>query len=209
MAKFAYTPASACGSIWMLKCRSCGSGSTPSPRSLDEAESSWAVPPSPGTPGCGRLPVVIRVICVGRARGPLAEASAEYEERLARACKFDLHELKEEGTPSLSPREAMLRERARIEPLIAGYWVVALDRSGVQRSSKQIADLVREREERPPQRTAFVLGGPHGIDETLLAEADLTWSLGKGTLPHQLARVVVLEQLYRAFTILRGEPYHR
>jgi 23S rRNA (pseudouridine1915-N3)-methyltransferase len=152
---------------------------------------------------------VIRVVCVGRARGPLAEASAEYEERLARACKFDLQELREEGTPSLAPREAMLRERARIEPLIAGYWVVALDRSGVQRSSKQIADLVRDREERPPQRTAFVLGGPHGIDETLLAEADLTWSLGKGTLPHQLARVVVLEQLYRAFTILRGEPYHR
>ena len=103
----------------------------------------------------------------------------------------------------------MLRERARIEPLIAGYWVVALDRSGEQRSSKQLAELVREREERPPQRTAFVLGGPHGIDETLLAEADLTWSLGKGTLPHQLARVVVLEQLYRSFTILRGEPYHR
>jgi 23S rRNA (pseudouridine1915-N3)-methyltransferase len=140
---------------------------------------------------------VIRVICVGRARGPLAEASAEYEERLARTCKFELHELREEGTPSLSPREAMLRERARIEPLIAGYWVVALDRSGLQRSSKQIAELVREREERPPQRTAFVLGGP------------LTWSLGKVTLPHQLARVVVVEQLYRAFTILRGEPYHR
>ena len=54
-----------------------------------------------------------------------------------------------------------------------------------------------------------MLGGPHGLDESLLAEADLTWSLGKGTLPHQLARVVVLEQLYRAFTILRGEPYHR
>ena len=152
---------------------------------------------------------VIRVVCVGRARGPLAEASAEYEERLKRACKFDLHEVREEGTPSLEPREAMLRERARIEPLLAGYWVVALDRSGSQRSSKQIAELVREREERPPQRTAFVLGGPHGIDETLLSEAELTWSLGKGTLPHQLARVVVLEQLYRAFTILRGEPYHR
>jgi 23S rRNA (pseudouridine1915-N3)-methyltransferase len=152
---------------------------------------------------------VIRVICVGRARGPLAEASAEYEERLARVCKFDLHELREEGTPSLAPREAMLREGARIEPLLAGHWVVALDRSGVQRSSKQIADLVREREERSPQRTAFVLGGPHGLDETLLSEADLTWSLGKGTLPHQLARVVVLEQLYRAFTIMRGEPYHR
>ena len=152
---------------------------------------------------------MIRVVCVGRARGPLAEASADYEERLARACRFDLHEVRDEGTPSLTPREAMLRERGRIEPLIAGHWVVALDRSGVQRSSSQIADLVREREERPPQRTAFVLGGPHGLDETLLAEAELTWCLGKGTLPHQLARVVVLEQLYRAFTILRGEPYHR
>jgi 23S rRNA (pseudouridine1915-N3)-methyltransferase len=152
---------------------------------------------------------VIRVVCVGRARGPLAEASAEYEERLRRACKFELHELKEEGTPALEPREAMLRERARIEPLLAGYWVIALDRSGVQKTSKQLAEIVREREERPPQRTAFVLGGPHGIDETLLSDAELTWSLGKGTLPHQLARVVVLEQLYRAFTILRGEPYHR
>jgi 23S rRNA (pseudouridine1915-N3)-methyltransferase len=152
---------------------------------------------------------VIRVICVGRARGPLADASAEYEERLARACRFELHEVREEGTPSLSPREAMQRERARIEPLVTGHWLVALERSGTQRSSKQMAELVREREERAPQRTAFVLGGPHGLDETLLAEADLTWSLGKVTLPHQLARVVVVEQLYRAFTILRGEPYHR
>jgi 23S rRNA (pseudouridine1915-N3)-methyltransferase len=157
----------------------------------------------------GQTAFVIRVICVGRARGPLAEASAEYEERLARVSKFELHELREEGATTLTPREAMLRERTRIEPLLAGYWVVALDRSGLQKSSKEIADLVRDREERPPQRTAFVLGGPHGIDETLLADAELAWSLGKGTLPHQLARVVVLEQLYRAFTILRGEPYHR
>ncbi len=103
----------------------------------------------------------------------------------------------------------MLRERARIEPLVAGYWVVALDRSGVQRSSKQIAELVREREERPRSARRSCSAARTGIDETLLAEAELTWSLGKGTLPHQLARVVVVEQLYRAFTILRGEPYHR
>ena len=57
---------------------------------------------------------VIRIVCVGRARGPLAEASAEYEERLNRACKFELHEVREEGTPSLEPREAMLRERTAI-----------------------------------------------------------------------------------------------
>ncbi len=108
-----------------------------------------------------------------------------------------------------TPDEVRDREGRRILPHLEGCSVVVLDRAGRAHSSGELAVLVRTLEERPPQRTAFVLGGPHGIDEALLAEADLTWSLGKGTLPHQLARVVVLEQLYRAFTILRGEPYHR
>ena len=75
------------------------------------------------------------MICVGRARGPLADASAEYQERLARVCKFELVELREEGTPSLEPREAMLREAARIEPQLAGFWVVANKACGSNRHS--------------------------------------------------------------------------
>jgi 23S rRNA (pseudouridine1915-N3)-methyltransferase len=86
--------------------------------------------------------------------------------------------------------------------------VVALDRTGRGLSSETLATFVREREEQPPQHTAFVIGGPRGLDPALVAVARTRLSLGPGTLPHQLARVVLLEQLFRAFKILRGEPYH-
>ena len=87
--------------------------------------------------------------------------------------------------------------------------MVCLDRQGTQLSSEQLAAYVREREELPPQRTAYVIGGACGLSPDLLRQADLRLSFGALTLPHQLARVVLGEQLYRATTIIRGEPYHR
>ena len=152
---------------------------------------------------------MIELICVGRPRGPLADAARAYEGRLERVCRFVVVELREESLQHLSAVEAMAREARRIEPRLAGAHVVALDRSGRELSSEQLAEFVREREEQPPQRTRFLIGGPSGLDPAIVAAADTRWSLGAGTLPHQLARVVVGEQLYRAFTILRGEPYHR
>jgi 23S rRNA (pseudouridine1915-N3)-methyltransferase len=151
---------------------------------------------------------VIDVVCVGRVRGPLAEASAEYERMLSRFCKLRVREVREEPLAGPSPAEALERERRRVEPLLAGAFVVVLDRTGRQRSSEELAELVRRREEEPPQHTAFVVGGPRGLAPELLAGARERLSLGAPTLPHQLARVVLLEQLFRAFKILRGEPYH-
>ena len=95
-------------------------------------------------------------------------------------------------------------------PLVAGAWLVALDMRGTAaRRSEELATFVREREETAPQRTAFVIGGPQGLAPELVGDARTVLSLGRATLPHQLARVVLGEALYRAFTILRGEPYHR
>ena len=146
---------------------------------------------------------MIRVVCVGRARGPLAEASAEYEERLARTCKFELHELREEGTPSLSPREAMLRERAQ-RRIPADAYVSLLAADGQALDSIGLARFIAER--RMSRRDlCFVVGGPFGVE---LERADHRLSLGRLTLPHQLARVVLLEQLYRAHKIIAREPYH-
>jgi 23S rRNA (pseudouridine1915-N3)-methyltransferase len=152
---------------------------------------------------------VIDVVCVGRARGPLAEASAEYERRLARLCRFALREVREEPLQRGTVDEVLQRERARVEPLPPRAWLVALDRGGEQLDSEQLARFVELREREPPQHTVFLIGGAAGLAPELLRAARTRLSLGAGTLPHQLARVVLLEQLYRSFTIARGDPYHR
>jgi 23S rRNA (pseudouridine1915-N3)-methyltransferase len=152
---------------------------------------------------------VIELVFVGRARGPLADAAAEYERRLARYTTLRVRELREEPIRPGDREAAMEREPRRIAPLVEGTWLVALDHSGKQLASEELAAFVREREETAPQRTAFVIGGPQGLAPELVAEARTVLSLGRATLPHQLARVVLGESLYRAFTILRGEPYHR
>ena len=152
---------------------------------------------------------MIELVCVGKPRGALVEAARDYERRLSRVCKLAVIELREESLQHLGASEAMAREARRIEPRLAGAHVVALDRTGVAFSSEQLAAFVREREEQPPKRTIFVIGGASGLDPSISEHAGTRWSLGAATLPHQLARVVVVEQLYRAFTILRGEPYHR
>ena len=87
--------------------------------------------------------------------------------------------------------------------------MVALTREGASWSSQDLALSSCERWLLAARPVALILGGSHGLDPTLLARAANRWSLGPLTLPHELARVVVLEQLYRGFTILRGEPYHK
>lgn len=104
--------------------------------------------------------------------------------------------------------EVRSRERERIAPHLRGFQVVALDSAGVQRSSEELAFLLDRLETTPPQKTAFVIGGAVGLDPSIVSTAAETLSLGPITLPHQLARVVLVEQLFRAMTILRGHPYH-
>ena len=108
-----------------------------------------------------------------------------------------------------TPDEVCDREGKRILPHLDGCHVVVLDRAGREHTSEELAVLVQTLEERPPQRTAFVIGGACGVSPDVLQAAGTRLSLGLMTLPHQLARVVLGEQLYRATTILRGEPYHR
>jgi 23S rRNA (pseudouridine1915-N3)-methyltransferase len=152
---------------------------------------------------------VIRIVVVGRPRGPLAEAALEYERRIGRVLRLEVIEVREEPLQHGTTAEVLERERRRIEPHLVGWPVVALDRGGRQLSSEALAADLRRREEEAPQRTAFLIGGSAGLAPELVGTASASLSLGAGTLPHQLARVVLAEQLYRATTILRGEPYHR
>ena len=150
----------------------------------------------------------ISIVAVGKLRPYYREAFDDYAHRLRRYVTFREHEVREASrAPTVEAQRAEEAERlgARIA---AGSTVVALARVGAGWSSADLATQL-ERWLLAARPLTFVIGGSHGLDSSLMTRAAATWSLGPLTLPHELARVVVGEQLYRAFTILRGEPYHK
>ena len=154
----------------------------------------------------------IRLITVGRDRsGPLLEAARDFEARLRRYADFDALELKE---APLKKNRALAEVRAeeadRIRATRApGTYAVAFDQRGRARSSEDWAASLDRWQVEGRRTVDFWIGGPVGLDPALCREADESWSLGPLTLPHRLARVVALEQIYRAFTIVNREPYHK
>lgn len=150
----------------------------------------------------------LTLLAVGRLRPSFREACDDYLRRLSRYMKvreIEVREASRSPTLDVQRREEGERLRARCPD---GATLVCLAREGAPWSSQTLATEVRRWTEgaRP---VALVIGGSHGLDDALLARAERRWSLGPLTLPHELARVVVVEQLYRAWTILRGEPYHK
>lgn len=148
---------------------------------------------------------------VGKPRdAALAAAIRHYEERAAHYWPLEIVEVKEEPARSLTPVQVMEREAERLmAKLPKGARVVLCDpEGGTAQSSEQFARwLQRQRE--AAQDVAFVIGGAFGLGDALKTAAHSRLSLAPWTLPHELARLVLVEQLYRAGTILRGEPYHK
>lgn len=148
------------------------------------------------------------LLAVGKLRPAYRMLCDEYLTRLARygpIVEREVREASRSATPALRRRE----EAKRLGEALPGRArLVMLDRTGTAWSSEELARrLERWREE--GLATCLVIGGDWGLDPGFVAEARFRWSLGPLTLPHELARVVTLEQWYRAWTIIRGEPYHR
>jgi 23S rRNA (pseudouridine1915-N3)-methyltransferase len=142
----------------------------------------------------------IHVIAVGKIkeRG-LRELIDDYAKRIGRYATLHELELKDEGESEVEARlTRALPARSR---------VVALEVLGKAMSSDELARYVGQCEDGAVQHLAFLIGGSYGLPKAISARADLQLSLGRMTLPHRLARLVLFEQVYRAFTILRGEPY--
>jgi 23S rRNA (pseudouridine1915-N3)-methyltransferase len=150
----------------------------------------------------------LSIIAVGKLRPYYREAADDYARRLKRYVTIHEYEVRE---ASRAPNAAtqLAEEAKRVDARVAaGAAVVALTRDGAGWSSRDLAAQL-DRWLIASRPVTLVIGGSNGLDPSLLARAHSRWSLGPLTLPHELARVVVLEQLYRAFTILRGEPYHK
>ncbi len=151
------------------------------------------------------------VAVVGRVRGDLARAVAEYERRAARYWRLDVVEVTSGlGGRRDDPEAVMAAEGerllARIPPHIE---VVGLTRDGSPLSSRGLADWLQEMAVGRHPGVAFVIGGAYGLHRKVLARARRRVSLSAMTLPHEMARLLLAEQIYRAGTIYRGEPYHK
>lgn len=154
----------------------------------------------------GRSPR-LQIVAVGRVRPPFADAAEDFGRRVDRRLGLRVDEVSAEPLQRGEAR-ARAAEAERIRSrLVRGAWTVALDPEGpVPAGSEAFATWLGARIEsgRP---LAFIMGGPSGIDAELRAGCDQLMSLGPLTMPHQLARVVLVEQLYRAVCILDGHPY--
>lgn len=157
------------------------------------------------------------VLAVGNLREPHWQtAAAEYLKRLKPYARVEVIEVKEEPLPELglTAEEAAARRRegerlaAHLAKLSRPH-VVVLDVTGQPLSSEELADHLAGLALDGQSNVAFILGGASGLAPEVLNSADLRLSLSRLTFPHQMARVILLEQLYRAFKIMRREPYHR
>ncbi len=150
------------------------------------------------------------IAAVGKPRNPaLTAAIQEYEKRAAHYWPLEVCEVRQEAAKSLSTDLVRLREGERLARLLPpGAHVVACDPGGVSKSSGPFSKWLQNERE-AGQDVVFLIGGPHGLSDAVRALARTRLALAAWTLPHELARLVLAEQIYRAGTIVRGEPYHK
>ena len=157
----------------------------------------------------------VQIICVGKLKEKFyADAVAEYQKRLGAYCKLQILELPEEKLPQEPSRAqidaALKKEAGAIRAkLPQGAAIVARCIEGRLHSSEELAGLLRTWEQGPAKHLVFLIGSSYGLDPELKKEAWVKLSMSPMTFPHHLARVMLLEQVYRAFQINAGSPYHK
>ena len=157
----------------------------------------------------------VTILCVGKLKEKFyAEAVAEYSKRLKRHCTLEIVELPESRLPDdPSPaeiRQALAAEAALIEAkLPKGGAVIAMCIEGKELSSPALAEKVEQFGLNGASQLTFLIGGSVGLDASLKQKADLRLSMSPMTFPHHLARIMLLEQIYRAYQILAGSKYHK
>jgi 23S rRNA (pseudouridine1915-N3)-methyltransferase len=142
--------------------------------------------------------VKLKIAWIGKTKDPAIQSlTTEYLNRISRYVEV-------EGLP-LADEAALLKLRDKSRP---GHTLVLLDSRGKELSSEEFAEFLQNHQDRNPQPLVLAIGPADGFSDAARKAANTSLSLGKMTLPHELARVVLLEQVYRAFTILKGHPYH-
>ncbi|OCS84410.1 23S rRNA (pseudouridine(1915)-N(3))-methyltransferase RlmH [Caryophanon latum] len=157
----------------------------------------------------------ISIITVGKLKEKYLKMGIdEYAKRLGSYAKIDLIEVPDEKAPEqLSDAEMEIVKKKEAERILAKIgqdtYVIALAIDGKQKTSEQMAKDIESLMTYGRSKVAFVIGGSLGLHDDVLKRADEQQSFGKMTLPHQLMKLVLIEQIYRSFRIIKGEPYHK
>lgn len=157
----------------------------------------------------------ITIIAVGKLKERyLKEGIGEYTKRLSRFCDLQLLEVEDEQAPdslsAMQEEQVKKKETARIlSKLKDGTFLIVMDVKGDKKSSEGFASVLQGCFNSGKSNITFVIGGSLGLDTEIVKKADLKLSLSDMTFPHQLTRLILLEQLFRAFKIINGETYHK
>lgn len=157
----------------------------------------------------------ITILCVGKIKEKFyREAIQEYSKRLSRYCKLEIIEVADEKTPDNASEtvEHQIKEKEgeRMERYLKeGAFVCALAIDGKQLDSVELSEKLEQLATNGISHIIFLIGGSLGMSDALLKRADLKLSFSKMTFPHQLMRVILLEQIYRGYRIMNHEPYHK
>ena len=157
----------------------------------------------------------ITIICVGKIKEKYwNDAISEYSKRLSRYCKLNIVEVADEKTPDNAPaaieEQIKKKEAERIRKNVdAGAYVCALAIDGKKYSSESFSDFINKQGIGGISHIQFIIGGSLGLHDSVLSRADGKISFSDMTFPHQMMRVVLLEQIYRGYKIISGEPYHK
>ena len=157
----------------------------------------------------------ITIITVGKIKEKyLRDAIAEYSKRLSRYCKLEIIEVSDEKTPDQASETLEEQIRSKEGERILKYirddmYVITLEIGGKMLSSEEFAKKIETLGVQGQSSIAFVIGGSIGLGKGVLKRSDYALSFSKMTFPHQLMRVILLEQVYRGYRIMNGEPYHK
>ena len=157
----------------------------------------------------------ITVITVGKIKEKyLKDAIAEYTKRLSKYCKLEIVEVADEKTPDNASEVVENAIRSKEAERILKYvkddaYVITLEINGKQLTSEELADKVEKLGVQGTSHIIFIIGGSIGLGEEVLQKSNYALSFSKMTFPHQLMRVILLEQIYRSYRIISGEPYHK
>lgn len=157
----------------------------------------------------------ITILTVGKIKEKyLRDAIAEYTKRLSKYCKPEIIEVADEKTPDNASETVEENIRTKEGERLLKYvrddaYVITLEINGKQLSSEELAEKIEKLGVQGTSHIMFIIGGSIGLGKEVLARSDYALSFSKMTFPHQLMRVILLEQVYRSYRIINGEPYHK